>query len=214
LGSAFATAIGMLAISASTAGADTVVVGAPGGGGAGGGSFLGNNGGAVTVANVSLSEPGAHATSPVNGTVVQWRISTLGTGAYALRVLRPASGGQYTAVSSSVGNVTVAGNNAFPANLPIQTGDLIAVDLPDQQGIEGHFLIPGSSWDIINPAPANGATASFSGSPFTDQELLFNADVQFTPASATPPAPTRKKCKKKKHKRSASAAKKCKKKKK
>lgn len=203
------------------AGAATVLVGSPGGGFPGGGSLINFNPGPITGANLSLGEPGANVTSPVNGTITQWRVSAGGTGAYTLHVLRPASGGQFTEVGSSPGVVTVANNDTtfttFSANLPIQAGDLLAADIPGGMMLNGHFGQTGSSEIHFSPAITSGATASPDSTPDTSQEFLLNADVQYTPSSDPPPGSpgTAKKCKKKKkHKRSALAAKKCGKKKK
>jgi hypothetical protein len=113
-------AAALCACSAS-AGAATVVVGDP--------MVLGHDssyfssGATATVANTALSESGAHVTSPVTGTIVSWRAITTGTGEYALRVLRPATAGEYTGSGRSTVNVLAAGDHTFSANLPIQTGD-------------------------------------------------------------------------------------------
>jgi hypothetical protein len=178
------------------------------------GGYLGNNGSAVTVANLTLFDPAAHVTSPVNGTVVQWRVRTLGTGDYAIRVLRSAGGGAYTGVGRSVQSISTAGSYTFPASLPIQAGDLIGIDLPDQQGIDASNF-PGSHWFAWVPPVPEGSASGASAFDFTNSELAFNADVQSSPAAPPAPGAGKKSCKKKKHKRSASAAKKkkCKKKK-
>jgi hypothetical protein len=176
----------------------------------------GNNGSSITVANVALPEPGANVTSPVSGTITSWRAITAGVGPYAIRVLRPAGGGAYTGAGTSVGNVDTAGDHTFAASLPIQAGDLLALDLPNQQGMAGGNP-DGAKWTAWIFDPVHGIGALPDGSTAapnpvfdeTNAELLFNAVVQ------TPDPVPAKKCKKKKHKRSASSAKKkCKKKKK
>ena len=180
-----------------------------------GNGYLGNNGSDVTVANTGLAEAGAHVTSPASGTIVQWRVITLGTGRYAIRVLRPASEGQYTAVGTSAQTVTVSGLNTFTANLPIQAGDLIGLDLPNLNGVEGQTPLTGATWvNFFDSLLADGATAA--PNPIGTEngaELAFNADVEYTPPAT--PVPHKKRCKKKKHKRSAESAKKkkCKKRK-
>ena len=196
------------------AGADTVLVGSPMPSGFP--NFYTSAGSRATVANVALGEPGANVTSPVNGTIVQWRVSSTGVGQFAIRVLHPVSG-HYVGAGTSSGNVPSAGLHSFAANLPIQAGDLLAIDIPDANidgtGINGqNFGVSGSTFGVWIPPVADGGPSGFEDD-FTGQEMLFNADVQFTP-STTPPAPAPpKKCKKKKkHKRSALAAKKCKKK--
>jgi hypothetical protein len=209
------------------AGAATVVVGDP--------MVLGHDssyfssGATATVANTALSESGAHVTSPVNGTIVSWRVITTGTGEYALRVLRPGTAGEYTGAGRSPQTVTVAGDQTFSANLPIQTGDLVGVDIPDfsidGSGISGHSLAAvGGVFSTWVPALAEGA-AEAPGDSFTNQEMAINATVEYTETPGGPGTggggpgttpPSKKKCKKKKkHKSSAqSAKKKCKKKKK
>jgi hypothetical protein len=218
VGSLVAIAVGACAYSPS-AGAATVTVGAPGGGGPGGGSLTNFGAEPITVVNSALGEAGAHVSSPVNGTIVSWHVKTLGTGNYALHVIRPAAGGQFTGVSTTPGNVTAAGDHTFTASVPIQTGDLIAVDVPGGQGVDGHFLATGSAYELFSPAITDGSTVSPSGTPFTDVEALFSAVVQYSDTTTPPPATpgsSAKKCKKKKkHKSAAQSAKKsCKKKKK
>jgi hypothetical protein len=210
---------------AASAGAATVTVGSPITRGLDGG-YAGDNGSTVTVANTALSEPGAHVTSPVSGTIVSWRAITTGTGEYALRVLRPGSGGEYTGAGRSPENVSSAGDHTFSANLAIQPGDLIGLDLPNNQGMSGAaFYVPAGVWSFWVPAlPEDSTDPPFDS--FTHAELAFNATVQYTeipgggstaPTPTPTPATAKSKCKKtKKHKRSAESAKKkgCKKKKK
>jgi hypothetical protein len=207
-------AVGATSVFLSTsAHAATVTVGSPITGL--GGGFIGNNGSTETVANFALGEAGAHVTSPVAGTIVSWRAVTLGTGDYAIRVLRPVGGGNYTGAGRSAQSVSTAGDHTFSASLPIQQGDLIGLDLPDNNGVSGS-LVNGSSWAGFIPAVPEGASAA--PNPITTEtnaELAFNAIVQYPDTSTTPPAGKKKCKKKKKHKRSAgvSKRKKCKKKK-
>jgi hypothetical protein len=174
-------------------------------------------GGACTMANVALGEPGAKLTSPVNGTIIRWRVTTAGsagTGAYALRVLRP-SGGEFIGAGTSAANVTSKGPQTFTANLPIQAGDLIGVDSPGSPRDVAAAQVAGSGVHTWFPPVPDGSMSGTGTVAPLNPELALNADVQF-PDPVTPPTnpgTTKKKCKKK-HKRSASAAKKsCKKKK-
>jgi hypothetical protein len=200
--------------------AATVTVGSPITGVQDGGT-VGNNGASWTAANFALPEPGAHVTAPVSGTITSWRAITTGTGQYALRVLRPDGGGSYTGAGTSVGSVGSAGDHTFAAHLPIQAGDLIGLDLPNNQGMSGANR-EGASWGgwIVDPMDGNGTLPDgFTAPPNpilnqTDAELAFNAVVQY-PDPPTTSTPSKKCKKKKKHRRSADAAKKkCKKKKK
>ena len=179
---------------ASAADAATVTVGSPITTYLDGGD-VGTNGSDTTVANLTLPEAGAHATSPVSGTIVQWRVVTLGTGQYALRVMRPAGGTAYTGAGIAAQTISTPGSYTFTANLPIQAGDLIGMDLPDNNGIAATNITGGSHSTWVPSIPDGGPAAS----PVFDNigEAAFNADVQSPDPVATPP--TQKKCKKKKH---------------
>lgn len=165
------------------------------------GGTVGNNGASWTAANFALAEPGAHVTSPVSGTIISWRAVTGGTGPYALRVLRPVGDGSYTGAGTSTVSVTSPGDQTFSANLPIQAGDLIGVDLPDNQGLAGANR-EGALWGgwIVDPGDGNGTLPdgfTAAPNPIFDQtgaELAFNAVVQYPDPAST----TAKKCKKKK----------------
>ncbi len=130
------------------------------------------------------------AVSPVDGTVVRWRLKAGSTsGTVKLRVLRPA-GTNFTAVTSSVvQTVTALGVNTFSTRLAIKTGDVVALD----NSTSGIYFTNAPSIALplvkyFQPAIADGAT----GAPnyqAVNLELLMNADV--TPAvpgvPATPP---------------------------
>jgi hypothetical protein len=190
---------------ASAAGAATVKIGSPL---TDFNSQYGATGTNTTAANSSLAQYGAYTSSPVTGTITQWHVTTITPGEFALRVLRPAAGGQYTGAGSAPQTVTSTGAHTYPANLSIQSGDLIGLDIPDGGAVAAENG-NGSTYHRWIPALAEGSTdpinSDFGG------EILLSADVQYPdPAPATP---AKKKCKKKKkHKRFAeSAKKKCKK---
>jgi hypothetical protein len=222
LTAAVATAV----VAAGTAQAATVTVGSPIAN-IGSGGVSAPNGSTETVANTALPEAGAHVASPVNGTIVSWRlVSSSSTGdSYALRVLRPQSNGTYEGVGSAPES-NVVGDQTFSASLPIQAGDLIGVDLANNGGGIRATLTPtvSAAWDGWIPGvPEGDFAAPNPGTHATDQELAFNAVVEYSDSPSggsapnTPGQSAKKKCKKqKKHKRSAESAKKkkCKKKKK
>jgi hypothetical protein len=204
------------------AGAATVTVGSPMSNPNLAPGTIGDSTQTQTLVNLTLGEAGAHVASPVSGTIVSWSVSANGTGSYGIRILRPAGDGQFTGGPPAFQVVTTpdAPPNAhtFQANLPIQAGDLIGLDIPVNNGVNGYTPADGSTWSAWDPALPEGSTSApnpIFTSPGT--ELAFNVTVQYpdTPTNQTPkPKP---KCKKKKkHKRSAESAKKkkCKKKKK
>ncbi len=98
------------------------------------------------------------------------------------------------------------GVHTFAANLPIQSGDLIGVDISDGAAVAAENA-NGSTYLRWVPALLDGSTKA-SDSDFGG-EVLLGADVQYP----EPAAPAKKKCKKKKKHRAAEAKKKkCKKK--
>jgi hypothetical protein len=203
----------LLLIGSSSAQAATVTVGSPLTADFNGYFTSGPSG---TWANTVLSEPGANPVSPVNGTIVQWRMSGVYSGGpFTLRVLRPTSMGAYTPAGSSV-PITPVGNGlqTFTTSLPIQVGDLIGIDITTGTHLSV-AAVTGSHPVNWNPALADGETSPPDYiNNYPNSEVGFNADVEYTPPSTTT---TKKKCKKKKKKHhSAAAAKKkhCKKKKK
>ena len=135
-------------------------------------------------------------TSPVSGTIVQWRVVTgveglsgNGIGRYVLRVLHPAGGGAYTGAGSSPQDVSSDGDHTFSANLPIHAGDLIGLDLPDNKGVAGNSLtVPGGVWSMWHVptfgALPDGSTAAPIAT-FTNEELAFNAVVQYPDAATS-----------------------------
>ena len=201
-----AVAAGLAMWPASAAEGATVSVGSPLSAFNGQHGVSGANG---TAANVLLAEPGAHASSPVNGTITTWHVRTITSGQIALRVLRPDGGSQYTGVGRAAQSVASPGPHTFAANLPIQSGDLIGIDISDGAAVAAENA-NGSTYLSWFPALLDGSPrasdSSFGG------EVLLSADVQY-PDPATP-ATGKKKCKKKKKHRAAEAKKKCKKKKK
>lgn len=127
------------------------------------------------------------AVSPVTGTVVRWRLKagSLG-GPVKLRVLRP-GGTTFTAVASSAVVTVTTDLNTFTTSLPIQAGDVVAMD-NDSEGLyftnSPAITLPLLKW-YQPPLPDGvGATPNYQQ---TNLELLMNADV--TPAAAGAPPP-------------------------
>jgi hypothetical protein len=129
------------------------------------------------------------AVSPVDGTVVRWRLKAGSTGGTVkLRVLRPAGTG-FTAVTSSAVRTVTSNMNTFSTSLPIKAGDVVALD-NSSSGLyftdSPAVLLPLVKY--FKPAIANGATGA-PNNQLVNRELLMNADV--TPAvPGVPPAPT------------------------
>jgi hypothetical protein len=133
-----------------------------------------------TALMAGFPEPGALATSPVEGLVVRWRILQGSPGElYKLRVLTPTGGNAYTTTGTSAPASPVGvGIETFATALPIKAGQTVGIDIDPGAKIgfdkenggavlawapaipEGPMPVP--------PKPVNG-------------ELAFNADVQPRP---------------------------------
>jgi hypothetical protein len=137
-------------------------------------------GGSLTAINSTLPEPGAHVTSPVNGTVVSWRITGAAGGPFNLRVLRPAGGKNYKGAGTSAPQTpSSTATLTFPTNLPIHAGDTVGLDnvsSPIDQ-IGGNTSLPGANLLLWSPLLANGETRR--GTTQSTTEIGFNADVSY-----------------------------------
>ena len=148
--------------------------------------------------------------APFDGVVVGWRIvgDSLGS-AFTLRVIRPLGGGSYTGAGTSAPEV-VAPNivNSFPTRLPIQTGDVIGVNVPGAPGDPGSVRAiavgPGALAGNWLAALADGE-APGRAPTFTTPQALLRLDATVEPdcdgdglgdesqdqdVSACPPGPT------------------------
>jgi hypothetical protein len=135
-----------------------------------------------TFFNTALPEKGANLVSPVNGTIVRWRIQGAEGGPFFLRVLRPNGSGAYTAVgTSNAATPSDTDLQTFTANLPIRAGDLIGVDPTNASDKIGIASVPGTSYGFIFPPPFDGATVAPSGVA-EGKEIELSAEVQPTPA--------------------------------
>jgi hypothetical protein len=143
------------------------------------GPVSGSFGGTATEANFALGEPGARVTSPVNGMIVSYRAKLGDVGRVAIRVLRPAGGSAFTGAGTSTPTTPPAtGLQTFSANLPIQAGDLVGLDLVDFSSNIEEDAVSGSTiyeWGN-NGFLADGQTAS-PANIYADHELAFNAEI-------------------------------------
>jgi hypothetical protein len=142
------------------------------------------SGGSVTVANASVSDPEARAVSPVNGTVVRWRLGPQPAAglSYSLDVLRPTGAGTYVlAATSAAHSAATAWTEVFPTNLPIKAGDLIGLNVtaPAAQITLSVVPVPGPALYLWDPALTDSSPAA---APQTGGfEVNFNADVRPAP---------------------------------
>lgn len=137
--------------------------------------------GVRTQFNSALSEPGANLTAPVDGAIVRWKMQGAVGGPFTLRVLHPNGLGAYTPVATSQ-SVTPSGPGivTFDAQLPIHTGDLIAVDSSNPTDEIGVAEVPGSAYGIFSQPPLEGATLAASETR-SGKEIELAAEVQPAP---------------------------------
>jgi hypothetical protein len=140
-----------------------------------------------TFANLSLAPdrqaPGGLA-SPVNGTVVRWRIRVAGiTEVTNFRIIRPLVGGLYTGAGTSP-QVTPPSNATTPydVQLPIQVGDYIGLDCCDPDFAA--FFVSDHSGASVRSEWYPQALADGAPGRAPDQtgnyEITLNADIEPT----------------------------------
>jgi hypothetical protein len=133
--------------------------------------------------------------SPVNGTVVTWRIRTgATTTATAFRVVRLLPDGSATASGTSP-SVTppINATQAYPVQLPIKVGDTLGVDCCGNPGSE--ILVstaPMALRNIYLPPLADGGSPQMQNSPPLAWELAVNADIEPTATLSSVKAKPRK----------------------
>jgi hypothetical protein len=183
--------------------------------------------------------PGRELISPIDGVIVRWRarLGDAGAQTIRIRVLRPFDPDQFTVISSGQLEPIPAGAGtyAFPAQLPIHSGDQVGGEAGSGALIAWEVSQSDAHFFAYNPSPPDGETTLdpfFDGArqvalnvdvePDCDKDGLGDetqdADVSSCHPAAAPVTPVttvkKKKCKKKKHRSAESAKKKkCKKKK-
>jgi hypothetical protein len=127
--------------------------------------------------------PSPEYVSPIDGTIVTWRIASGSAGSpVRLRVLRPAGGGKFTGVgTSAVAETTGSPPDTFATSLPVKAGDVIGVDnesssLMFATGILGNYPA------LFKAGLADGSPAATpeARAADADYQLQVNADIQPT----------------------------------
>lgn len=134
-----------------------------------------------TIANTALPEPGAHAASPVNGVVLEWRVLGAEGGPFQLRILRPQVGGFYLAAGTSApASPTSLDLQTFPTLLPIRAGDLVGLDAGQVGDKIGTVTgVPGTLFTAFRSPFPDGSTAYPLGSEA--REIAVNAVIKPAP---------------------------------
>ncbi|MGH2936547.1 MAG: IPT/TIG domain-containing protein [Solirubrobacterales bacterium] len=149
-------------------------------------TFSGNS---VTVANPQPVGPFVRAFSPVDGTVVRWRLGSQAIAPasqeYRLTILRPDGSGGYAAVATSDPEAASATTiRTFTTGLPIREGDLVGLDVQAPALAEAKIETAETAgvhqffWD---PFLRVGDLATFPSTTPAAVEFGFNAEVQPAP---------------------------------
>jgi hypothetical protein len=134
-----------------------------------------------TMANTALPAP-ANATSPVDGTVISWRFRGSAGLLYTPRVIRPtgvglAMGLRSAAPQPGAGLDVTAG--PFTTSLPINKGDLFAVDVPSGGGMQLQGDVAGSQFTEWDPPLPNGGSPQMRFTFGDDTEAPIAAVVRY-----------------------------------
>ncbi len=134
----------------------------------------------ATVMNLTIAEPGAQATSPIDGVVSRWTVKGMEGGPFRLRILRPAGPDAFTAIgTSAAAAAATTGVETFPTLLPIKAGDTIGLDVV-KGAKPGATINLASTIGAFDPVVVEGTTASLAGTG-TGVTFAFNAVVQPAP---------------------------------
>jgi len=120
-----------------------------------------------------------------DGVIVRWRLRSASRGTAALRVLRPSPGGAFAGVRAGPPRRLAirarAGRDAryvFTARIPVERGDLLAVDLGRGPAAVFH-LRSGPGYEALSFEPALAASEPRAPTRALDgAELLLTADVE------------------------------------
>jgi hypothetical protein len=135
---------------------------------------------ACTLTNSQLPL-GASYRAPISGVIVRWRLfgaTQLGAG-YRLRVLRQTSGVPYIGIRSSPLQSPTSNFETFPANLPIEAGQTVAINLESPGSVIGFEV--NSSAPTLGWEPPIGDQKLRSPTEGEGLVLGFNADIQPPP---------------------------------
>jgi hypothetical protein len=126
--------------------------------------------------------PGATLSAPIDGVIVRWRFADGTAGHhYRLRVMRPLGGLSFQAiVSSAQATPSGFGLETFPAAIPVQVGDQIAIEL-DAGGTVAARTVAGARETFFKDPFADGVAVT-GVEPMSERELGFNADIQPAPS--------------------------------
>jgi hypothetical protein len=127
---------------------------------------------------MALSDASVTLAAPADGRITAWRVA--GLGVLKLRVLRPASGGQFSGVGTSAAAADLAGGpNA--TSLPVRANDRIGVDLAGTPDSKLGIDLDLATYGVFYPTALPDDEIPRSPGSSTELRLLVNADVVLAP---------------------------------
>ena len=127
--------------------------------------------------------PGHQLSSPFDGVVVRWSVR-MGTQTQAqqirIRVVRRVDATHFRAISSGSLEPIGAGSASysFPAQLPLRTGDQVAIEADKGTTVQWGAVSTGAHASWYLPSPLDGATTVDPSPGIDDRELTFNVAVE------------------------------------
>jgi len=144
-----------------------------------------NIGNPATILHNGLGAVGGNLTSPINGTIIRWRVNGFAGGPFKLRVLTPLGGVAYLGSGSSAPVAPAGpGLETFATNLPIKAGQTIGVDNANEEDKIGIAESLGASYSFYVPPLADGASGNATGPNVANVVFTFSADVLPPPSVA------------------------------
>ncbi len=128
---------------------------------------------------------------PLDGTVTSFSINSGSMGnTVELRVLRPAASGQFTAISTGPAEtLSTIGPQSFNVSLPVNAGDVIALDNSDSAIVFDNSAGTNVAW-YYQPALSDGSTAAPTNQK-SPERLLVSATILPNPSTtSTSTSPT------------------------
>jgi hypothetical protein len=136
-------------------------------------------GGFPSCGYVQTALPGATTRAPFTGRIREWNVHLQDPGRLQLVVVRKQANGNFkTLAASSVRNPITDGVKRFGASLPIHKGDLVGLNLLDENGFVETLDAMGAPLQFFTPSFEVGAAQRPYAPFFNSTEFLFNAKLK------------------------------------
>jgi len=139
----------------------------------------GSNALPIQFVNVSPGAAGGVFNSPVDGTIIRWRVEGF-EGPWRLRVMTPNGGPSFNGGAASATETVPDGAvHTYPTALPIRAGQTIGIESTGPAWVAATVSI-GATYALIAPPIQEGSTGS--GTLYENLSFTYSADVLPPPA--------------------------------